>query len=195
MNSIHPRVVRTTFGNLRKLLTASLITMAIPAILFAQATKVTSTDGNYSAIFPAPAEHNVDPPKTENGLTYTIQTYRAMLNDQIFVTVSTSYTGGKVNTQKELRANVDNFVTGIKAKLLSSKPTAYTTPGSNIAGLEFTAETDALTFQGKFFVQGNDVWGILYGARKEAVSEAMRDQFFRSLEINAERPKGEHGPE
>jgi hypothetical protein len=192
----HPRFFAwSIFRNVRTFVVASLITVAIPAVLFAQATKVASTTGHYSAIFPAPAEQNVEPPKTENGLTYSIETYRATLDDQMFVTVSTNYTGATVNTQKELQANVDNFVNGIKAKLISNKPTTYSTPWSSIAGLEFSAETDALTFQGRFFVQGNDVWGILYGARKEAVSEAMKDQFFRSLEINAARPKGEHGPE
>src|SRR5215510_2636300 len=171
MNRHLPNLGTSTVEKIKRLLVASLITIAIPAAMFAQATKVTSTEGHYSAIFPAPAERDLEPPKTENGLTYSIETYRAAFENQVFITVSTSYTGGSINTQKELQANVDNFVKGVSAKLLSSKPTEYATPWSTIAGLEFSAETDALTFQGKFFVQGNDVWGILYGTRKEAASE------------------------
>lgn len=184
-----------TLGTVRRLLVASLITIGIPPVIFAQATKVTSAAGRYTAAFPAIAERKADPPQTENGLTYSTEVYTALLQNQMFSTVFTTYSGGTINTDKELQANVDNFVKGVSATLLTNKPTAYTTPWINIRGTEFTCETAELTFHGKFFVEGNDVWGILYGARKEAASEAAKDQFFRSLEINTARPKGEHSPQ
>jgi hypothetical protein len=107
--------------------------------------------------------------------------------------VFTSYQGGTVNTEKELQANVDNFVKALSATVTSTKSIEYASPSANIPGIEFTCETDQLTFHGKFFVGGNDVWGIVYGARKGSESDVMKEQFFRSLEISRSRAKGEHG--
>lgn len=169
------------------------ITLATPVMLVAQATKITSAEGRYTVVFPAPAERQYNPPKTENGLTYAIEMYTASLNGQIFRTVSTSYQGAQINTQKELQANVDNFVKALSAKLTSTTPTEYVSRAGNIPGTAFTCETDQLTIQGRFFVAGNDVWGIVYAARKGAESEAMKEQFFRSLEINRLPGRGAHG--
>jgi hypothetical protein len=170
-----------------------LIVLAAPPVLYAQASKITSTEGGYSATFPAAATRETEPPKTVNGLTYSVETYTATLQGQMFVTVYTSYQGGTVNTEKELQANVDNFVKGVGATGTATKSIQYSSPWNTIPGIEFTCETDQITFHGKFFVGGNDVWGIVYGARKGSESDATKQEFFRSLEINRSPKKGDHG--
>lgn len=188
MNHVKP-------GSLRMLhcLSLLLIVFAAPAMLYAQASKITSTEGSYSATFPAPATRGTEPPKTVNGLTFSVETYTATMQSQMFVTVYTSYQGGTVNTEKELQANVDNFVKGVAASGTTTKSIQYSSPWSTIPGIEFTCETDQITFHGKFFVGGNDVWGIVYGARKGLESEDTKQEFFRSLEINRSPKKGDHG--
>ena len=179
-------------ADLRVCLSALVILLA-PSLLMAQTTKVTSAEGHYSVTFPAPAERQGEPPKTVSGVTFSTETYTVALDGQVFSTVFTSYQGTSVNTEKELQANVDNFAKVLSATGIKTKPTEYVSPWSSIPGIEFTCETDQLTFHGKFFVAGNDVWGIVYGARKGSESQATKEQFFTSLEINRSRLKNEHG--
>lgn len=166
--------------------------LAIPCVAAAQATKVTSAEGNYSAIFPAPAERVVEPPKTVNGLTFSVEGYQAVTARQIFMTFFTRYSGGVIDTQRELQLNVDNFVKEVKGRLGSTTPIDYVSPSRKIAGIEFTGDFDQFGFHGRFYVAGNDVWGIVYVAPAEASSSAMKEQFFRSFQINQPPTKEEH---
>src|SRR5262245_62038088 len=108
MNQDNPR---PRFRLLHKL-TILLIVFATPVVLFAQASKVTSSEGGYSVVFPTPATRQSPPPTTENGVTSSSEMYSAAWEEQIFVTVFTRYEGTTINTEKELQANVDNFVKG-----------------------------------------------------------------------------------
>lgn len=191
MNQDNPRPRFRLFNYLKIL----LIVCAAPAVLFAQATKVTSSEGGYSVVFPTPATRQSAPPTTENGVTSSSEMYSAAWEEQIFVAVFTRYEGATINTEKELQANVDNFVKGVSATGLTTKSIQYSSPWRTIAGIEFTCQTDQYSFNGKFFVAGNDVWGITYAARKGAESEGRKAQFFGSLEIGGSRAKGEHGPD
>ena len=185
----HPRLRLLHYLNI------VLIVLAAPAVLFAQASKITSSEGGYSVIFPVPAARQTDPPKTENGVTYSSEMYSATLEGQMFLTVYTRYEGTTINTEKELQANVDNFVKGLSGTGTTTKAIQYSSPWRTIAGIEFTCQTAELSTHGKFFVAGSEVWGIVYGARKGSESAVIEEQFFRSLEIGGARAKGEHGPD
>ncbi|MBI1920338.1 MAG: hypothetical protein HYS23_04565 [Geobacter sp.] len=183
-----------------------LLQIAMCAIAFAfattgaasaQATKIKSADGDYSVIFPAKAERKMNPPEIVDGeksgfgvgttVTYAVEIYSASLDNQTFLTAFTSYTGegiNIVNAEKELQLNRDNFVNGMKGWVTSSTETEYILPSAKkIPGIEFTGETDDRSFHGKFFVSGNDVWGIIYLASKGYESSAVKEQFFDSLKI------------
>src|SRR6478672_4097225 len=80
-----------------------LIVLAAPAVLFAQASKITSSEGGYSVIFPVPAARQTDPPKTENGVTYSSEMYSATLEGQMFLTVYTRYEGTTSTRKKNCR--------------------------------------------------------------------------------------------
>ena len=182
----------TISPRLRSSLLILFALVAFPCVTAAQATKVTSTDGNYSAIFPAPALRVTEPPKTVNGLTFSIEMYQAATAQQMFMTVFTRYTGGVINTQKELDLNVENFVKTTKGRLMSKQAIDYGSGSKKIAGIDFTGDTDQFGFHGRFYVAGNDVWGIIYVAPVAASSSAMKEQFFRSLQIHQTNTKGEH---
>ena len=190
MNQDKPRP-RFRLPNYIKIL---LIVCAAPVVLFAQASKVTSSEGGYSVVFPTSATRQTTPPTIENGVTSSSEMYSAAWEEQIFVTVFTRYEGANINTEKELQANVDNFAKGVSATGLTTKSIQYSSPWRTIAGIEYTCHTDQYSFHGKFFVAGNEVWGISYAARKGSESEATKAQFLGSLEIGS-RPKGEHGPD
>lgn len=177
-------------------LIAGLLTFATPGALMAQATKITSTEGRYNVIFPAPAERKVNPPISADGeplgfgagttVTYSVELYTARLDNQLFVTAYTRYTGDGVyiDAEKELQQNRDNFINGVKGVLTSSTKTEYVLPSAQkIPGLEFAGETDEWMLHGRYYVSGNDVWGIVYLARKGHESTTVRDQFYRSLEV------------
>jgi hypothetical protein len=182
----------TTSPRLRRGMLILFALVAIPFVAAAQATKVASTEGNYSAIFPAPAQRTVEPPKTINGLTFSLEGYQAVTARQMFMTVFTRYTGGVIDTQKELDLNVENFVKTTKGRLMSKQSIDYVSGSRKIAGIDFTGDTDQFGFHGRFYVAGNDVWGIIYVAPVEASSAAMKEQFFRSLKIGESNTKGEH---
>ena len=169
-----------------------LALIAAPSLVAAQTNKVTSEEGRYTAIFPAPTIRTVDPPKTVNGLTYSVEIYRATTDGQIFMTVSTHYTGGVIDIPKELQLNVDNFVNGVKGRLVSTKPIEYVLPTKKIAGIEFICETAQMSVHGRFYASGNDVWGITYVADLTGGSSTVMEQFFRSLQINPSDTKGDH---
>jgi hypothetical protein len=192
MNRIPDRLARIQSTNVRRLFLGLLLGLVVPAVVAAQATKVTSSEGRYTAIFPGPANRIVDPPKTVNGLTFSLEYYRAVSEQQIFMTAFTHYTGGVIDIPKELQLNVDNLVKGLSGRLLSTKPIDYVLPTSKIAGIEFTCETDQFTFHGRFYAAGSDVWGIVYGAPLNGGSAVVKEQFFQSLAINPAETKGDH---
>jgi hypothetical protein len=112
--------------------------------------------------------------------------YLAQLENERFMTAYTVYTGKgvKINAENELRLNRDNLITSLNARLTSSSDIKYVLPSSKkIPGNEFTAETEVWKLYGRFYVSGNHAWGIIYLARKGSESTAVREQFYRSLEI------------
>lgn len=192
MNRISVKPAPNQTIKARRFLLGILLVLVAPGLVAAQTSKVTSSEGRYTAIFPAPTIRSVDPPKTVNGLTFSVEIYRATSDKQIFMTLFTHYTGGVVDIPKELQLNVDNLVKGINGRLLSTNPVDYVLPARKIAGIEFTSETDQISVHGRFYAAGNDVWGIVYVSPLNGGSAAIKEQFFRSLEINPPDTKGDH---
>lgn len=182
----------------RYLLALLVLFAAVRAV--AQPTTITSERGRYSVTFPIAPEKKVNPPKIEDGedwgfapgtkVTYTVEMYVANHEGRLFMAAYTIYEGEdvRINAERELQMNRDNFLKGITAKLTSSTETKYKLAnGTELPGLEFTGESDVWATWGQFFVQGNEVYGVVYVSRKGQDKESDRAVFFKSLKIEKSR--------
>ena len=84
------------------------------------------------------------------------------------------------NRQAELEANRDNFVKGIKAKLLTSRPTTI----DGYSAIEFTAETDDRIFKSRVYLVGRRPYQIVIGSPKGQDDTANVQRFFNSFKVS-----------
>jgi len=85
----------------------------------------------------------------------------------------------KIDPQKELEANRDNFNKGVKATLLTSK--SYDMDGR--LGLEFTSETPKADLKSRVFIVGNRVYQIAALVFKGSNQASNVDKFLDSFVI------------
>ena len=83
------------------------------------------------------------------------------------------------NRQAELEANRDNFVKGISAKLVSTRPTMI----DGYSAIEFTAETDDRIFKSRVYMVGRRPYQIVIGTPKEQDETASVTRFFNSFKV------------
>jgi len=84
------------------------------------------------------------------------------------------------NRQAELEANRDNFVKGINAKLISTRPTVI----NGYSALEFTAETTDRIFKSQVFLVGRRPYQIVIGSPKDSDDTASATRFFNSFKVS-----------
>lgn len=84
------------------------------------------------------------------------------------------------NRQAELEANRDNFVKGIKATLLTSRPMMI----DGYSALEFTAETADRIFRSRVYLVGRRPYQIVIGSPKGIDDSANVNRFFNSFKVN-----------
>jgi hypothetical protein len=84
------------------------------------------------------------------------------------------------NRQAELEANRDNFVKGINATLLTSRPT--TVDGYSV--IEFTAETADRIFKSRVYMVGRRPYQIVIGSPKGLNDTANVERFFNSFKVS-----------
>jgi len=83
------------------------------------------------------------------------------------------------NRQAELEANRDNFVSVIKATLLTSNPTII--DGYN--AIEFVAETSDRVFKSRVYMVGRRPYQIVIGSPKGQDDSAQASRFFNSFKV------------
>ena len=83
------------------------------------------------------------------------------------------------NRQAELEANRDNFVKGINAKLLTSRPTTI----DGYSALEFTAETADRLFKSRVYMVGRRPYQIVIGSPKGMDDSVTANRFFNSFKV------------
>lgn len=84
------------------------------------------------------------------------------------------------NRQAELEANRDNFVKGIKATLLNTRPTYI----DGYSAIEFTAETVDRVFRSRVYMVGRRPYQIVIGTPKGVDETASVDRFFKSFKVS-----------
>ena len=139
-----------------------------------------SEDGHFSVLMP---ETPVD--KTE-----TVDSSHGPYTTHLFVVKDTTsvYLIGWVdydpsfnfNRQAELEANRDNFVKGIQARLVSTRPTII--DGYN--AIEFTAETEDRVFKSRVFMVGRRPYQIVIGSPKDTDDSVSVKRFFNSFKVS-----------
>ncbi|HEX7332024.1 MAG TPA: hypothetical protein VF290_11025, partial [Pyrinomonadaceae bacterium] len=83
------------------------------------------------------------------------------------------------NRQAELEANRDNFVKGIEAKLISTRPTVI----DGYSALEFTAETADRVFKSRVYMVGRRPYQIVIGSPKGQDDSVKANRFFSSFKV------------
>lgn len=83
------------------------------------------------------------------------------------------------NKQSELDANRDNFVKGISATLVSSRPMTL----DGYQALEFTAETADRIFKSRVYMVGRRPYQIVVGYPKNQEDPVLTDRFFNSFKV------------
>ena len=84
------------------------------------------------------------------------------------------------NRQAELEANRDNFVKGINAMLLTTRPTVI----DGYSAIEFTAETTERIFKSRVYLVGRRPYQIVVGSPKGQDDTAIVNRFFNSFKIS-----------
>jgi hypothetical protein len=80
----------------------------------------------------------------------------------------------------ELEANRDNFVKGISATLINTRPTII----DGYAAIEFTAETADRVFKSRVYMVGRRPYQIVIGSPKGLDDTANVNRFFNSFKVN-----------
>src|SRR3954452_18561992 len=142
--------------------------------------KFTSENGRFSVLMP-----EIPPEKTE-----TVDSAHGPYTTHLFVVKDTTsvYLIGWVdydpsfnfNRQAELEANRDNFVKGITARLVSTRPTVI----DGYSAIEFTAETDDRVFKSRVFLVGRRPYQIVIGSPKGQDDSVNANRFFNSFKVS-----------
>jgi hypothetical protein len=83
------------------------------------------------------------------------------------------------NKQSELAANRDNFVKGIKATLLTTRPLQI----DGYQALEFVAETTEMVFKSRIYMVGRRPYQIVIGFPKGDEDTLTTNRFFNSFKV------------
>ena len=138
-----------------------------------------SDEGNFSVLMPQIPKEQTETTPSAHG-PYT--THLFVVRDEVSV-----YLIGWVdydksfnfNRQAELEANRDNFVKGIKATLISTRPTVI----DGYSALEFTAETEDRIFKSRVYMVGRRPYQIVIGTPKGQDDTASTNRFFNSFKV------------
>lgn len=139
-----------------------------------------STEGRFSVLMP---EIPVDQTETKDSAHGPYTTHLFIVKDTTSV-----YLIGWVDydprfnfdRQAELEANRDNFVNGLKAKLLSTRRTFI----DGYSAVEFTAETADRIFKSRVYMVGRRPYQIVIGSPKALDDSANVNRFFNSFKVN-----------
>ena len=139
-----------------------------------------SEDGRFSVLMP----------DTPTDKTETVDSAHGPYTTHLFIVKDTAsvYLIGWVdydpsfnfNRQAELEANRDNFVKGISAKLVSTRPTMI----DGYSAIEFTAETDDRVFKSRVYMVGRRPYQIVIGSPKGQDDSVNVNRFFNSFKVS-----------
>src|SRR5215216_2306739 len=138
-----------------------------------------SDEGNFSVLMPKIPEDKAETMQSAHG-PYTTHLFIVKDNPNVYLIGWVDYDPSfNFNRQAELEANRDNFVKGIKATLVSTKPTIV----DGYSALEFTAETEDRVFKSRVYMVGRRPYQIVIGSKKGYEDTASVNRFFKSFKV------------
>ena len=141
--------------------------------------KFTSPLGRFSVLMPEIPEDKAETVDSAHG-PYTTHLFIVRDTTSVYLIGWVDYDPSfNFNRQAELEANRDNFVKGIQATLVSTRPAVF--DGYN--GLEFTAETADRVFKSRVFLVGRRPYQLVIGSPKGQDDTAMTERFFSSFKV------------
>ena len=139
----------------------------------------TSDEGRFSVLMPEIPQEKTDTTDSSHG-PYTTHLFVVRDTASVYLIGWVDYDPSfNFNRQAELEANRDNFVKGINARLVSTRPTVI----DGYTGLEFTAETDDRVFKSRVFLVGRRPYQIVIGSPKGLDDTASTERFFNSFKV------------
>ena len=143
--------------------------------------KFTSELGRFSVLMPEIPEDKVETTPSEHG-PYTTHLFvvKDKVKENVFLIGFVDYDPSfNFNRQSELAANRDNFVKGIKATLISTRPLQI----DGYQALEFVAETAERTFKSRVYMVGRRPYQIVIGYPKDQEDTLTINRFFNSFKV------------
>ena len=143
--------------------------------------KFTSELGRFSVLMPETPTDKAETTPSEHG-PYTTHLFLVRDKENIYLIGWVDYDPSfNFNKQSELAANRDNFVKGIKASLVSTRPLTI----DGYQALEFVCETSDRTFKSRVYMVGRRPYQIVIGYPKDQEDALTTDRFFNSFKVKA----------
>lgn len=141
--------------------------------------KFTSDEGHFSVLMPEIPEDKTETTDSSHG-PYTTHLFIVRDDTSVYLIGWVDYDPSfNFNRQAELEANRDNFVKGISATLVSTRPTTI----DGYSALEFTAETADRTFKSRVYMVGRRPYQIVIGSPKGYNDSVTANRFFNSFKV------------
>jgi hypothetical protein len=139
----------------------------------------TSEEGNFSVLMPQIPKEQIETTPSSHG-PYTTHLFIVRADPNVYLIGWVDYDPSfNFNRQAELEANRDNFVKGINAKLISTRPTVI----DGYSAIEFTAETEDRVFKSRVYMVGRRPYQIVIGIPKDQDDTASINRFFNSFKV------------
>jgi len=138
-----------------------------------------SDEGHFSVLVPETPEDKTETVQSAHG-PYTTHLFIVRDTNNVYLIGWVDYDPSfNFNRQAELEANRDNFVKGISATLLNTRPTVI----DGYSAIEFAAETADRTFFSRVYMVGRRPYQIVVGYPKgeERPSEVLK--FLNSFKV------------
>ena len=142
--------------------------------------KFTSDTGHFSVLMPDTPSEKSDTTDSQHG-PYTTHLFVVKDTTSVYLIGWVDYDPSfNFNRQAEMEANRDNFVKGINATLLNTRPTVI----DGYSALEFTAETADRVFKSRVYMVGRRPYQIVIGTPKGVDDTASVNRFFKSFKVS-----------
>jgi hypothetical protein len=141
--------------------------------------KFTSDEGHFSVLMPETPTDKTETTDSQHG-PYTTHLFIVKDTTSVYLIGWVDYSPTfNFNRQAELEANRDNFVKGINARLLTTRPTTI----DGYSALEFSAETDDRIFKSRVYMVGRRPYQIVIGSPKGIDDTLSVNRFFNSFKV------------